>query len=203
MRSTSKRRPTTTMESSGSIDDPINAQNQVVVATWKLDRRSRSSKGAQSEQDIRSVARTEADLKSRVEQTSSSFRESTMRDPRRRQPQRGRGGQPPPDAPKAGQTMAEEDEMAAAAEAMTKAVTSLDALKTGNALPPEMEALNHLLKAHADVKRRQVARQQAGAGGPGNNNRNYDISTLFDKELQRTQQTNYETPTSTEQKDES
>ena len=84
--------------------------------------------------------------------------------------------------------------MAAAAAAMGRAVTSLDALKTGGALPPEMEALNHLLKAQAEVKRRQVTRQQAGAGGPGNNNRNYDISTLFDKELQRTQQTNYETP---------
>jgi hypothetical protein len=124
-----------------------------------------------------------------------------MRDPRRRQTQRGRGGQSGQDALRAGQTMAEEDEMAAAAEAMSRAITSLDALKTGQALPPEMEALNHLLKAQADVKRRQVARQQAGAGGPGNNNRNYDISTLFDKELQRTQQTNYETPNSTEQKE--
>src|SRR5438874_2271366 len=93
---------------SGSIDDLINAQKQVVVATWKLDRRSQSSKGAQSEQDIRSVARTEAELKARVEQTSSAFRESTMRDPRRRQPPRGRGQQP--DAVKPGQTMAEEDE---------------------------------------------------------------------------------------------
>src|SRR5207247_5122589 len=133
--------------------------------------------------------------------TSSSFRESTMRDPRRRQPQRGRGGQTSPDTVKAGQSMAEEDEMAAAADAMARAVTSLDGLKTVDALPPEMEALNHLLKAQADVKRRQVQRQQAGAGGPGNSNRNYDVSTLFDKELQRSQQTNYETPTSTEQKD--
>src|SRR5205814_3120093 len=94
-----------------------------------------------------------------------------------------------------------EDELGAASEAMGRAVTSLDALNTAAALPPEVAALNHLPKAQADVNRRQVARQQAGAGGPGNNNRNYDISTLFDKELQRSQQTNYETPTSTEQKD--
>src|SRR5207302_7660272 len=32
-------------------------------------------------------------------------------------------------------------------------------------------------------------------------NRNYDLSTLFDKELQRTQQTNYEQKSTTEQKD--
>ncbi len=177
---------------SGSIDDLINAQKQVVVVTWKLDRRGQSANGAQSAQDVHSVARTEAELKARVEQTSSSFRESTMRDPRRRRQ--------PPDTPKVGESMAEEDAMAAAAEAMGRAITSLDALKTGPALPPEMEALNHLLKAQADVKRRQVARQQAGAGGPGNNNRNYDVSTLFDKELQRAQQTNYETPNTAEQK---
>ena len=37
-----------------------------------------------SEQDIHAVGRAEAELKTRVEQTSSSFREGTMRDPRRR-----------------------------------------------------------------------------------------------------------------------
>jgi len=104
------------------IDDLVNAQKEIVVATWKLDRRARSTKGARSEQDTHSVARAEAELKTRVEQTSSTFRESTMRDPRRRQPQRGRGGQPPPTPPtpelKAGQTLPEEDQMTAAAEAM-------------------------------------------------------------------------------------
>ena len=165
----------------GSIDDLVTAQKEIVVATWKLDRRSQSARGVKSEDDIRSVSRGEADLKSRVEQTSSTFRESTMRDPRRRSPQ----------TPRAGQTMPEEDAMTAAAAAMGKAVASLDALKTGDALPPEMEALNHLLKAQADVKKREVSRQQAGNGN-GNNNRNYDMSTLFDKELQKQTQTNYE-----------
>ena len=84
--------------------------------------------------------------------------------------------------------------MAAAARAMGRAVTSLEALKTGDALPPEMEALNHLLKAQADIKRRQLSMNQSAAGAAGNANRNYDISTLFDRELQRQQQTNYETP---------
>ena len=179
----------------GAVDDLVNAQKQVVVATWKLDRRKQSAKGAQSEQDFHSVARTEADIKARVEQTSSTFRQSTMRDPRQR-PQ-GRGAQP--EAPKAGQTLPEEDAMATAAAAMGKAVSSLDALKTGDALPPEMQALNLLLKAQSVVKKQEVPRQQSGQGGPANNNRNYDISTLFDKELKRTQQTNYETSQSTAQ----
>jgi hypothetical protein len=72
-------------------------------------------------------------------------------------------------------------------------------LKTADAMPPEMQALNHLLKAQADVKRREVSREQAGSGR-GDNNRNYDMSSLFDKELQRQQQTNYETKSTTEQR---
>src|SRR5205814_695875 len=88
----------------------------------------------------------------------------------------------------------------AAAEAMGHAVESLDALKTSDALPPEMEARDRLLKAQADVKKREVSRQQAGSGA-GNNRSNYDMSALFDKELQKAQQTNYETKSSAEQRD--
>jgi hypothetical protein len=194
------------------IDELVNAQKEIVVATWKLDRRAQSAGGAKSESDIRAVSKAEDELRTRVEQTSSSFRESTMRDPRRRtQPQRGRGGPPlppqppqPPQAPqlKAGDTLPEEDDMTAAATAMGKAVTTLDALKTKDAMPPEMEALNHLLKAQADVKKREVQRQQAG-NGAGNNRSNVDMSALFDKELRKTQQTNYETKSSAEQKEDS
>ncbi len=92
--------------------------------------------------------------------------------------------------------------MTAAAMAMGQAVTSLDALKTAGALPPEMEALNRLLKAQADVKRREIQRQQAGSGS-GSNRSNYDMSSLFDKELQKSQQTNYETKSSAESREES
>ena len=172
-----------------SVDDLVAAQKDVVVATWKLDRRAESAKGAVSEQDIRSVSRAEAELKTRVEETASGFRESTMRDPRRRQPQRGRGTPPPTPGLGAGQTLPEEDNMTAAVTAMGMAVASLDSLKTAAALPPEMEALSQLLKAQADVKRREVQRAQAGSG---TNRSNDDLSTLFDRELQRAQQTNYE-----------
>ena len=182
---------------SGNIDDLVAAQKEIVVATWKLDRRAQNAKGAKSDQDIRSVGKAETELKTRVEQTSSSLRESTMRDPRRRPGQAGRG-QPP--SPRAGETMPEEDHMTAAATAMGKAAASLDALKTGPALPPEMDALNHLLQAQADVKKREVTRQQAGNGG-GNNRSNYDMSALFDKELQKAQQTNYENRSTTEQRE--
>ncbi len=168
----------------GAIDDLVNAQRQVVVATWKLDRRARSG-GGRSEPDIRAIARAETDLKSRVEQTASSFRESTMRDPRRRL---GGGNGDPASATRPG-----DDAMTAAALAIGRAVASLEALQTTEALAPEMEALNHLLRAQADIRHRQVAMDQSAAGAAGNSNRNFDISTLFDQELRRQQQTSYET----------
>jgi hypothetical protein len=175
----------------GSIDDLVNAQKQIVVATWKLDRRGSSGvKSARSPQDVRAIGRGEAELKIRVEETAGSLRESTLRDPRRRL--QGRGSEPA-DGLRTGQTMPEEDAMSRAAEAMGRAATALDALDTSLALPPEMQALNGLLEAQALVKKRRISRQPSAQGGPGNNNRNYDISTLFDKELQRLQQTNYET----------
>ena len=59
----------------GSIDDLVNSQKQIVVATWKLDRRGQNLKGAQSPADIRTLGRSEADLKTRVEQTASSLRD--------------------------------------------------------------------------------------------------------------------------------
>jgi hypothetical protein len=182
----------------GSMEDLVAAQKSVIVATWKLDRRAEAASGARSERDILSVSRAEAELKMRVEETSSSFRGSTMRDPRRGrggvQPRRpGGGAEPPPEAPKAGQTLSEEDAMTSAAAAMGRAVEALNALKTGQALAPEMEALNHLLKAQADVKKREVSRQQA-PGQAGSNRTTQDMSRLFDKELQSEQQTNYEMP---------
>jgi hypothetical protein len=170
----------------GALDELVNAERQVIVATWKLDRRAKEPRGGRSDQDIRSVGRTQAALKLRVEQTASSFRESTLRDPRRRAPS----------APATAHSRPEEDAMSAAAEAMGQAVSSLDALSVGEALSPEMRALNDLLRAQADVKRRQLSLDQSAAGAAGNNNRNYDISTLFDRELRRQQQTSYETPRS-------
>ena len=65
-----------------------------------------------------------------------------------------------------------------------------------------MDALNQLLKAAAEIRRRQVMRQQAQGGGGNGNRQTPDLSTLFDQELRKQQQTNYETPTSSETKGE-
>jgi hypothetical protein len=57
----------------GSIDELVVAQKEIIVATWKLDRRAQATKGAKSEQDVRSVARAEAELRTRVESASSGL----------------------------------------------------------------------------------------------------------------------------------
>ena len=88
--------------------------------------------------------------------------------------------------------------MTTASRAMGAAVRELDALRTAGAMPHEMEALNALLKAQADVKQRQIQQQRAGQGN-GQNRSTEDLSSLFDKELAKNQQTNYENKTSAEQ----
>jgi hypothetical protein len=40
-----------------TVDDLVSAQKEVIVATWKLDRRSQAADGARSEHDIRAVAK--------------------------------------------------------------------------------------------------------------------------------------------------
>ncbi len=169
-----------------SLDDLVTAQKDIVVATWKLDRRTGAGRSAQ---DVRAVGRAQGELKERAERAAAQ-----MRDPRRRS--RVVQGDSVGASP--------EDPLPSAAAAMGRAKTALDAVKTAEALPAEMEALNHLLRAQAEIKRREVMRQQAnGAGSGGSNRSQQDLSTLFDRELQRQQQTNYETQKSTEERQDS
>lgn len=163
------------------LDDLAAAQKEIIIATWKLDRRAQ---GGKSQQDIQAVARAQHDLRRRAEQAAGETR--AFNNARRRSM---RPGQPEP----AGQP---DDPMTRAVAAMSKAGTQLDALNTTAALPHEMTALNELLKAESENRRRQIARQQGG--GIGSNRATQDLSTLFDRELQRRQQTNYETPSSSE-----
>ena len=111
---------------------------------------------------------------------------------RRRRLPGGRGG---PAAP-AGDAMVEA--IGRAVSAMVGAYQQLDALKTSDALPHEMTALNELLRAQAEVRRRDVQQQANGTGGAGSNRRQQDLSSLFDRELASEQETNYETPQSRE-----
>jgi DNA repair exonuclease SbcCD ATPase subunit len=184
--------------SNPQFDDLVNAQKKVIVATWKLDRRAQTA-GSQSADDVKAVSTAEAELRQRVEQTASAFGTARMRTPPRSTfPGRGGPGPqppgppPPPGAPRAGQTLEEENVLDTAAKAMGDAVAHLNALRTTDAVGPEMEALNQLIRAQGDVRKREI-QQQRTAANSGNDHRNQDLSSVFDKELARQQQTNYET----------
>ena len=175
------------MQGSG-LEGLAEAQKEIIVATWKLDARSRRARDSASQQDITAISKAQSELRTRAEQAGAQGQRAAGA------PRGRRSAQPP---------TREEDPLSLAVQAMGRAVGELDKFSTNSALPHEMEALNQLLRAEAEQRRRQVSRQQqAGGGGGGMNRSEADLSNLFDQELRRRQQTNYETPNSTETREE-
>lgn len=156
-----------------SLDNLVRAQKDIISATWKLDRRK---EGGRSADDIRAVARAQGELRAQAEAGAGPARAIG----------RGRRGE-------RGGSEGTAEPLARAAEAMGRAQAQLDAVRTAEALPHEMEALNQLLRAEAEIRRRQVSRQQQANAGSGSGRADRDLSSLFDRELQRQQATNYET----------
>ncbi|MGH9329589.1 MAG: hypothetical protein ACRD09_04035, partial [Vicinamibacterales bacterium] len=155
----------------------IAAQKDIINATWNLDRRARAGR---SEQDVRAVGKAQAELRGRTESISARLRFATRMGGRRRP-----GTAAAPEEA--------DDPIGKAIEAMKLAEGSLEKLSTTDAMPHEMTALHELLRAEAEVRRRQVTQQMANSGGGGASGRSgQDLSALFDRELQRQQQTNYE-----------
>ncbi len=168
------------------VDDFVREQKDLISATWKLQRRAAGARERPSAADARTLARAQAALRKKVE---ASARPGRI--PGGRRGRLGAIGASDDEAPPALQS---------AARAMAAAEQRLDAVKLGEAIPPEMEALNHLLRAEAEIERREISRQQASAAAGGSNRNQQDLSSLFDRELQRQQETNYETPQSVEQR---
>ncbi|MBP6777695.1 MAG: hypothetical protein KA151_10625 [Piscinibacter sp.] len=170
------------------VQDLAAAQKEIVVATWKLDSRGKRANRESSARDIAAIADAQRALEQRAAKEAGNqlqaAGDSAGGSPRRR---RGR----------ATLNGVSEDPMGLAIEAMRRATVELDKRQTTRAMPHEMEALNQLLRAESEVQRRQIARQQAGGGG-GGNRETPDLSALFDQELRKQQQTNYETPASSE-----
>ena len=158
----------------GDVGNLAEVQKEIIVATWKLDREPPSRR---PQLDMETVATAQAELRAAAtrvaERVMARGRESTPENRGRRSP--------------------ENEAMALAVEAMGVAETALRVGSTKDAIPPEMEALNELLKAQAEIRRRQVSLQQGDQGGEsGANAAQEDLSALFDQELRREQQTNYE-----------
>ena len=159
----------------GSLEDLVAAQKAIIVATWKLEQRATAGRSAQ---DIGAVARAQGELRERTQAAASEMG----------------GGRRRRSSSQGADAGAVTSPLEAAVVAMGRSQASLAELRTAEAIPSEMEALNHLLKAQAEIRRRQVARQQAQGGGGGGSGAQQDLSALFDRELQRQQETNYETP---------
>ena len=175
-----------------SLEELAEGQKNIIVATWKLDRRALDGASGKSTQDILQVARAQGELQARAKTVADQMRASAGRG-------RGRAG----GAPQAANPIAEA--LTRAMEAMGRARVELEALKTSAATPHEMEALNQLLRANAENRRRQVntSTQQASSGSGGGNRSDRDLSSLFDRELRRQEQTNYETPPAAQRSQES
>src|SRR5687767_6314581 len=172
------------------LEELIAQQKDVMAATWKLDARARrGGPNARSPQDIRAIGQAQTALRDKTEEVSQQMSAQIAQ-------QRRRLGA------RAGLTRPGDEPLPKAVEAMGRAAAELQKLNIAPALPHEEQALAELLKAAADIRRRQVQLQQARSGG-GNGNRNQpDLSTLFDQQLRKQQQTNYETQSTTQENNE-
>ena len=168
------------------LEELVAHQKDIIAATWKLDARARRARAARADGDIKAVAVAQAGVREQAEEIAGDLSAAALAQQRRRrgtQPGLSRDGTKEP--------------IAQAVTAMGQAVTELDRFSTANALPFEEAALGSLLKAQAEIRRRQVAMQQAQGGGNGNR-QSLDLSRLFEQELRQRQQTNYETPSTSE-----
>jgi hypothetical protein len=171
------------------MDDLVKLQKDIIAGTWKLQRRAEGAGTRPVPADVKTLGRAQGAVRRRAE---AAARQAQMLSGggRRGRPAIIGGSSSDPEVPV----------MMQAARAMGRAETALEAVKPTEALPAEMEALNHLLKAQAEIQRKEIARQQASSGGGGANRNQQDLSALFDRELQRQQETNYETPQSVEER---
>jgi hypothetical protein len=181
--------------SGAQIESLIAAQKEIISATWNLERRSQHGV---SEADLQRVVEAQAELRKRTEALANQGDRGRIR---MEAPfERIARGLMPGLAAQARQ--APSNPVGAAIEAMGKALAELEASRTRDAIQHEMAALNGLLEAQAEVRRREVRRQSAGSGGGGWGNRNaQDLTALFDRELQRQQRTTYATRNSVQNRE--
>lgn len=151
----------------GAVGQLAAVQKEIVAATWRLDGRPAL---AADDADLAAVADAQAELRQGV---LAAAARAVQRE----------GGREAWAA------------LAAAADAMARAETALRAASTGEALPAETEALAALLRAQAASRRTRVTRGGSGQSAAWQGQE--DLSRLFDRDLRREQETNYENRPST------
>ncbi len=127
------------------MDDLVRLQKDIIVGTWKVDRRSAGPRAEASPDAVRTLAKGQGTVRQKTEAAAG----------------RAGGGGPMHASPDESSGSIGADLMAAAGS-MAKAESALGGQKTAAALPFEMDALNHLLKAQSEAARKEVMRQQAG-----------------------------------------
>jgi hypothetical protein len=146
----------------GTVGQLAAVQKEIIAATWKLDGRLDL---AVDDADLVSVADAQAELRqTALGQASRSLQ--------------------------AGASREERQALATAIDAMARAEEALRTAATGTALPSEMEALAALLRAQAAIRRTRISR--GGSGQSAAWQPREDLSALFDRDLRREQETNYE-----------
>lgn len=159
----------------GEIGDFVRVQKQIIVATWRMDR---EGPGAARGGDLPAVADAQGELRRAAARAADRMK------------RRGRATEP---GTPAGEAAPDIDAMALAVEAMGEAAAALLAGETGLAIPPEMEALSQLLRVQAEIRRTRVSSPQDNQGAQSAATQaREDLSALFDRELRREQETNYE-----------
>ena len=151
----------------GAVGQLAGVQKEIIAATWRLDNRPRL---AADDADLVSVADAQAELR----QTALGAAARMLQ---------GRGSRE------------ERQALATAIDAMARAEEALRAASTDRALPREMEALAALLRAQAQIRRTRISR--GGSGRASAWQPQEDLSALFDRDLRREQETNYENRPST------
>lgn len=174
-------------EQQTGLEELIAQQKDIMAATWKLDARARrGGAAALSPRDVRAVGEAQGALRNKTSEVAAEIAGQLAAQRRRLGPQTR------------GLVRPDQDPLPKAIDAMGRAAGELERVRVAPALPYEEEALAELLKAAADVRRRQVAMQQARGGGSNGNREQPDLSTLFDQELRKRQATNYEQQSTTE-----
>ena len=141
-------------------------QKELVAATWQIDQEADASPSPSVRDDLTSLADAQGELRERTLGAAAQML------------QRGR-------------SQAERDALAAAVAAMEQAEAQLRIGSASNALPPELEALNELHRVEAAIRRMELSFGQA-QGRSAWWQPQEDLSSLFDRDLRREQQTNYE-----------
>jgi hypothetical protein len=146
-------------------------QKELVVATWNL-ARERGAEAADQKDDARTLSAMQSRLQGQARTLAERMRRRELAGVNK-------------------DFQAFVEHMDRAAEAMGPAAQQLSAARWPEALTPEQQALQHLLRAEAVFRRIQVTSGSQGAGG-GSGSETRDLAEMFDLELD-SEKNQYET----------